>query len=130
MSKTFRIAVYPGDGIGTEVIPEALRVLQRIQELHPDVRLQFEEFDWGTRHWEKTGKVVPDNYLDTLRPFDAILLGAVGWPARMPDHVSLAPLVRLRQSFDQYACLRPAKLYPGVKTVLAEKRAEDIDFVV
>ena len=130
MNKTLRIAVYPGDGIGMEVIPEAIRVLLLVQQFHSELKLEFEEFDWGTRCWEKTGKVVPDNYLEVLRPFDAILLGAVGWPARMPDHVSLAPLVRLRQSFDQYACLRPAKLYPGVKTVLADKRPEDVDFLV
>jgi tartrate dehydrogenase/decarboxylase/D-malate dehydrogenase len=129
MSKTFRIAVYPGDGIGVEVTEEAIRVLQRIQEVD-GIQLQYEEFDWGTRYWEKTGKVVPDDYLEVLRPFDAILLGAVGWPARMPDHISLAPLVRIRQRFDQYACLRPAKLYPGVKTVLAGKGPQDIDFVV
>jgi tartrate dehydrogenase/decarboxylase/D-malate dehydrogenase len=129
MHKSFRIAVYPGDGIGTEVIAEALRVLQLIGELD-DLKLDCKQFDWGTDYWERTGKVVPDDYLDVLRPFDAILLGAVGWPARISDHVSLAPLVRLRQRFDQYACLRPAKLYPGVKTVLADKGPEDIDFIV
>src|SRR6185503_9853490 len=87
-------------------------------------------FDWGIRYWQRTNQVVPADYLDTLRPYDAILLGAVGWPAEIPDHLSLAPLVRLRQSFDQYACVRPARLLPGVPSVLAGKGPSDIDFVV
>ena len=65
-----------------------------------------------------------------LRPFDAILLGAVGWPAKLPDHVTLAPLVKIRQTFDQYACVRPVKLFPGVPSVLAGKGPAEIDFVV
>ena len=73
---------------------------------------------------------MPDDFLDVLAPFDAILLGAVGWPARLPDHITLAPLVTIRQAFDQYACVRPARLFPGVKSVLAGKRPGEIDFVV
>jgi len=127
---TYRIAVYPGDGIGPEVINEALRVLNRLQEIDSAFQLDFTTFDWGLRRWEREGQVAPDDFLDLIRPFDAILLGAVGWPERVPDHVTLAPLVQIRQTFDQYACVRPSRLYPGVKSVLADKGPADIDFVV
>lgn len=127
--KTYQIAVYPGDGIGTEVTAEAVRVLEALAA-RGEFALDMTSFDWGLRHWERTGQVVPDNFLDVLRPRDAILLGAVGWPAKIPDHVSLAPLVRIRQAFDQYACLRPVKLLPGICSPLAGKGPDDIDFVV
>jgi tartrate dehydrogenase/decarboxylase/D-malate dehydrogenase len=127
--KTHRIAVYPGDGIGPEVTAEAVRVLEAVQR-HADFRLDFTTLPWGAALWEKTGKVVPDDFLEVLRPFDAILLGAVGWPERIADHITLAPLVKIRQTFDQYACVRPARLWPGLKSVLAGKGPDDIDFVV
>ena len=85
---------------------------------------------WGTNYWEETGKLVPDDFLDVLRPYDAILLGAVGWPEKIPDHLTLAPLVRIRQAFDQYACVRPARLFPGVRSYLADKGPDQIDMVV
>lgn len=127
--KTHRIAVYPGDGIGPEVIEETLRVLEALEK-SGEFRLELTTLPWGVRHYEQTGQVAPDDFLQVLRPFDAILLGAVGWPAKLPDHVTLAPLVKIRQSFDQYACLRPVKLYPGVPSVLAGKGPDEIDFVV
>lgn len=127
--RSYRIAVYPGDGIGPEVIDEALRLLNALASRHGFTLAQT-MLDWGCRHWRRHGRVVPDDFLDVLRPFDAILLGAVGWPAEIPDHVSLAPLVRIRQAFDQYACIRPARLYPGVRSVLAGKQPGDIDLVV
>ena len=127
--KTHRVAVYPGDGIGPDVTKEALRVLQRFSA-EGACAFAFETLDWGLAHWEQTGDVVPSDFLDVLRPFDAILLGAVGWPERVPDHITLAPLVKIRQTFDQYACVRPARLYPGVRSVLADKGPGDIDFVV
>jgi tartrate dehydrogenase/decarboxylase/D-malate dehydrogenase len=130
MSITFKIAVYPGDGIGPEVIDEALRVLQRVQEIEKSFRLELTHLPWGVEHHQRHGSVVPDDFLDVLRPMDAILLGAVGWPALLPDHITLAPLVKIRQAFDQYACVRPAKLYPGLKSVLAGKGPAEIDFVV
>jgi tartrate dehydrogenase/decarboxylase/D-malate dehydrogenase len=74
--------------------------------------------------------VAPQDYLQTLRSFDAILLGAVGWPAEIPDGVTLAPLIGIRQAFDQYACVRPTRLLPGVRSLLADKRPGDIDLVV
>lgn len=128
--KIHKIVLYPGDGIGPEVIHEAVRVLQAVQEQQGDFALELTELPWGYEHWRKTSRVVPDDFLDRLRPFDAILLGALGWPAELPDHVTLAPLVEIRQSFDQYACVRPARLYPGVRTVLAGKESPDIDLVV
>jgi tartrate dehydrogenase/decarboxylase/D-malate dehydrogenase len=127
---TFRICVYPGDGIGPEVTEQAVRVLQSVATLEKGLAWDFSTVDWGVERWRRTGNAVPEDFLQFLRPFDAILLGAVGWPAEMPDHLSLSPLVQIRQAFDQYACLRPAKLYPGVRSYLAEKGPEQIDFVV
>lgn len=124
-----RIAVYPGDGIGPEVTAEAVRVLDAVQRLDR-FHLDYVELPWGAKYWRQTGQVVPADFLDVLRPMDAILLGAVGWPAEIPDHVTLAPLVKIRQSFDQYACVRPVKLYPGVPGVLVGKGPAEIDFVV
>ena len=128
--KTHRVAVYPGDGIGPEVIDEALRTLAAVEKLSGTFRLELAHLPWGCEFARRTGDVVPDDFLEILRPFDAILLGAVGWPAQMPDHLTLAPLVQIRQRFDQYACVRPAHLYPGVPCVLSGKRPEDIDLVV
>ena len=127
---TFRIALYPGDGIGPEVIDEAVRVLGCIEQADSSLKFELTPLPWGFEHWRKHGKVAPEDFLDVLRPFDAILLGAVGWPAEVPDHVTLAPLVRIRQSFDQYACVRPAKLLPGVPCPLAGKGPKEVDFVV
>lgn len=127
---TYRIAVYAGDGIGPDVTQEALRVLDAVAHLSDSFRIEPTEFPWGVEYFERTGQVVPDDFLDVLRPFDAILLGAVGWPARLPDHLTLAPLVRIRQAFDQYACVRPAKLYPGVPSYLSGKGPDEIDLVV
>src|SRR6187401_2646583 len=130
MTKTLKIAVYPGDGIGPEVTAQAVKILRRLAELEGTFNFALTEFDWGVAHYQKHGTVVPDDFLDRLRPFDAILLGAVGWPELIPDHITLAPLVKIRQSFDQYACVRPSKLFPGVRGVLAGKGPAEIDFVV
>ena len=127
---SFRIALYPGDGIGSEVIDEAVRVLRAIEEAEPGLKLETTSLPWGVEYWRKHGKVAPDNLLEVLRPFDAILLGAVGWPDELPDHLTLAPLVKIRQSFDQYACVRPARLLPGVPCPLAGKGPAEVDFVV
>ncbi len=108
--KQFKVALYPGDGIGPEVTKEAVRVLERIQQLEGSFSFEFMELPWGFRLWQEIGDVVPDNFLEVLRPVDAILLGAVGWPEKLPDHITLAPLVQIRQTFDQYACVRPARL--------------------
>src|SRR5262249_16551827 len=130
MTISFRIAVYPGDGIGPEVTDEALRVLERLQQLDNSFKLHLTHLSWGVEYFKQHKVVVPDDFLDVLRPMEAILLGAVGWPALVPDHITLAPLVKIRQTFDQYACVRPSKLYPGIPGVLADKGPADIDFIV
>jgi tartrate dehydrogenase/decarboxylase/D-malate dehydrogenase len=127
---TLKIAVYPGDGIGPEVTAEAVRMLNAAAKLEPDLQLEYTSMPWGIEYWKQHGRVVPADFLQVLKPFDAILLGAVGWPALLPDHETLAPLVQIRQAFDQYACLRPAKLYRGLKSVLSGKGPDEIDFVV
>jgi tartrate dehydrogenase/decarboxylase / D-malate dehydrogenase len=123
-----RIALYPGDGIGPEVVDQAVRVLERVQQISREFELQFTRFDWGAEYHAKHGRVAAENYLELLRPFDAIFLGAVGLPAKLPDHITLEPLVKLRQTFDQYACVRPAKQYAGVRSALANPGK--IDFIV
>lgn len=125
--KVYQIALYPGDGIGPDVTRETVRVLESLPE---GPAFEWQELPWGYEYWKQHGQVVPDDYLDELRDVDAIFLGSVGWPAELPDHETLAPLVRIRQAFDQYACVRPARLYPGLKSVLAEKGSDDIDLVV
>ncbi len=125
-----RIAVFSGDGIGPDVIRQALNVLHQVQATDDNLDLKFVELDWGVSRWQRTGKVVPDDFLDTLKDFDAILLGAVGWPDLLPDHATLKPLIEIRQTFDQYACVRPARLLPGLDCVLSGKGPDEIDLVV
>jgi tartrate dehydrogenase/decarboxylase/D-malate dehydrogenase len=125
-----RIAVYPGDGIGRDVTEQAVRVLEKLQALDSGLRFECNWVPWGAAYYREHGRVAPADFLEQLRNQDAILLGAVGWPAELPDHVTLGPLVELRQRFDQYACVRPARLLPGLKSVLASKAAGDIDLVV
>ncbi|HEY3297461.1 MAG TPA: tartrate dehydrogenase [Armatimonadota bacterium] len=129
MSNEYNIAIYPGDGIGIEVTSEAVKVL-RAAEKRFGFTLKLTEFDWGSRYWQATGKIAPEGFLEILRPFDAVFLGAVGDPANLPDHVTLIPLISMRQNFDQYACIRPAKLFPGVKTPLEGKAPGSIDILV
>ena len=124
---TYQIALYPGDGIGIDVLEQAVRVLETVAQ-RCQITLQLKRFDWGAEYHARHGVVAPPDYLETLRPFDAIFLGALGHPQKLPDHITLEPLVRLRQSFDQFACVRPAKLFPGVKPPLAN--AGEIDMVV
>ena len=125
----FEIALYPGDGIGPDVLEQAVRVMHRIGERH-SLTFQTKTLDWGYEYWKQHGTVVPDGFLDEIRDVDSILLGAVGWPDAIPDHVTLSPLVQIRQAFDQFACVRPANLFPGLTSVLSGRTAEDIDFVV
>ena len=126
--KTFKIALYPGDGIGVDVLSESMRVLSVVQERLGDFQLQTTELPWGSDYYFQYGSVVPEDFLEQLQDFDAIYLGAVGDPQRLPDSVTLAPLVQIRQRFDQYACMRPNKLWPGVRSPLA--KPGDIDMVV
>lgn len=124
-----RIAVYPGDGIGREVVPEALRVVNAIAA-DQGFKLECTVFPWGCEYaQDHGGNVVPFDYLKTLRDFDAIFLGALGMPALIPDHIALVPLIQMRQTFDQYVGLRPAKLLPGVPTPLAGRTPGEIDIL-
>ena len=126
---TLRVAVIPGDGIGCEVTPAAIRVLEAAAERF---RFGFEwrHFPWGSEHYFQHGLMMPPDAIDQLRPFDAIFFGAVGDP-RLQDNVTLdGLLLPIRRRFDQYACVRPAVLYPGVRCPLAGKTSGEIDFVV
>jgi tartrate dehydrogenase/decarboxylase/D-malate dehydrogenase len=125
-----RIAVIPGDGIGKEVVPEGLRVLEKVASRF-GIGLEFAHFDWSCDYYAKTGRMMPEDWFETLSPFDAIFYGAVGWPATVPDHVSLwGSLIQFRRRFDQYVNLRPCRLMPGIPTPLANRKPGDIDFVV
>jgi len=124
-----KIAVIPGDGIGTEVMPEGLRVLEAAGALH-DVSFEWREFDWSCEYYARTGAMMPEDGIDQLRDCDAVYLGAVGFPG-VPDHVSLwGLLIPIRREFDQYVNLRPVRLFEGVPCPLAGKQAGDIDFMV
>jgi tartrate dehydrogenase/decarboxylase/D-malate dehydrogenase len=126
-----RIAVIPGDGIGTEVVPEGRRVVERAAANH-GVALQWDEFDFASApYWQRTGSMLPDDWFETLRGYDAIFFGAVGWPDVVPDHVSLwGSLIQFRRMFDQYISLRPCRLLAGVPSPLAGRAPGDIDFIV
>lgn len=128
--KSYRIAVFPGDGIGPEVIHQAIRVLEAVQAKLGEFELQMTHLPWDAQYWVQTGHLVPPDFLDILCKHDAILFGALGDPARIPDMLTLEPLIRIRQTFDQYACVRPAHLFPGVSSPLIGKRCSDIDLIV
>jgi tartrate dehydrogenase/decarboxylase / D-malate dehydrogenase len=127
--RTLTIAVIAGDGVGTEVIPQAKRVLEKIGGKHT-LSFVFQDFEWGAQHFFRWGKMMPAGAIDLLQPCDAILLGAVGHPD-IPDHTTLnGLLLPIRRAFDQYANLRPAYLYPGVTSPLSKPKAGEIDLVV
>ena len=128
--RDYRIAVIPGDGIGNEVVPEAIRVLDAAGEITASCRLRYEHFPWGCEYYLKHGAMMAADGLETLRQFDAIFFGAVGFP-NVPDHVSLRGLrLPICQGFEQYVCYRPSVLLPGVTGPLAGRRPGEIDFVV
>ncbi|MCW2256393.1 tartrate dehydrogenase/decarboxylase/D-malate dehydrogenase [Providencia alcalifaciens] len=125
----FNIAVIPGDGIGTEVIPEGLKVLEAAASQH-QIKLNFTHFDWSCETYHRTGRMMPEDGLEQLKKFDAIFLGAVGFPG-VPDHISLwGLLLPIRRAFNQYINLRPVRLFDGIKSPLADKKPGDIDFYV
>jgi len=127
--KTLTIAVIAGDGVGQEVIPQAKRVLDQAGHKH-NLTFAFQDFEWGASHFFRWGKMMPSGALDLLQPCDAILLGAVGHPD-IPDHTTLnGLLLPIRRAFDQYANVRPAYLYPGVKSPLAGREGGAIDMVI
>ena len=127
--KTHRIAVIAGDGIGPEVIDEGVKVLDAAAARDGSFRFAFERFPWGCEYYLKTGRMMPDDALETLRGFDAIFLGAVGYPG-VPDDVSLRGLLlAIRHGFDQYVNVRPVKLLRGAPCPLKDVRREDVDMV-
>lgn len=129
--KKHRIAVIPGDGIGKEVIPEGLRALETAGAKF-GIEFEWEHFDWACAdYYVKHGKMMPDDWFERARKFDAIYFGAVGWPAVVPDHISLwESLIKFRRDFDQYVNLRPVRLMPGVPCPLANKKPGDIDLMI
>ena len=131
MKNRFNIAVIAGDGIGKEVMPEGIKVLKKASEKF-DINLNFEEFDFSSYdYYEKHGQMMPNDWKEKISNHDAIFFGAVGWPDKIPDHVSLwGSLLKFRREFDQYVNLRPVKLMPGVPSPLANKNPGDIDFYI
>ncbi|MBL8131467.1 MAG: tartrate dehydrogenase [Anaerolineae bacterium] len=126
----YRIAVIPGDGIGQEVTPVGLEVLEAAAQETGSFQLETESFPWGSDYYLQHGQMMPDNALKTLESFDAIYFGAVGFPT-VPDHITLWQLrLAICQGFDQYANVRPSLLLPGVSGPLKNKAPGDIDFVV
>jgi tartrate dehydrogenase/decarboxylase / D-malate dehydrogenase len=124
-----RVAVIGGDGIGPEVVGAGMRVLEAAAERDPSLELSFTEFPWGCEYYLEHGRMMPEDGLETLAGFDAIYLGAVGWPT-VPDHVSLwGLLLPIRRGFDQYVNLRPARLLRGVESPLARPGSLDITVV-
>jgi tartrate dehydrogenase/decarboxylase / D-malate dehydrogenase len=127
--RTYRIAVIAGDGIGREVIPAGIDVLEAAGSRF-GFQFEWTHFSWGSDHYFEHGSMMPADALDQLRPLDAIYLGAVGDP-RLQDNLTLnGLLLPIRRTFDQYACVRPAVLYQGVSSPLTGKKAGEIDFIV
>src|ERR1700676_2859373 len=129
--QTHRIAVIPGDGIGSEVIPEGIRVLDAAASKF-GIDLRYDGFDFAScEYYERHGQMMPDDWKDRIGDHDAIFFGAVGWPEKVPDHISLwGSLFLCRREFDQYVNLRPVRLMPGVASPLANRKPGDIDFYV
>ena len=128
--KRYRIAVIPGDGIGKEVMPEGVRALDGAARRF-GFTLQLEQLDWNCDRLVKTGHWMPENWKELIGDYDAIFFGATGWPAAVPDHVSLwGSLIKFRRDFDQYVNLRPVKLMPGIPCPLAGREPGDIDYYV
>ena len=129
MSRTIRLAVVAGDGIGTEVVAEGLKVLGAVSAGH-DLTIDSTEYDLGARRYNATGETLPDSVIEEMRGHDAILLGAVGDPSVPPGVLERGLLLKMRFTLDHHVNLRPVKLYPGVETPLAGKGPEHIDMIV
>jgi len=129
MTNTYNIAVIPGDGIGNEVMPEAIKVLEAVAGKY-DLAFTFDEKDWSCERFHKLGAMMPEDGLQQIKESDAILLGAVGFPG-VPDHVSLwGLLIPIRREFQQYVNLRPVRLFEGMPCPLAGRAPGDIDFMI
>jgi tartrate dehydrogenase/decarboxylase/D-malate dehydrogenase len=131
MTQAFKIALIPGDGIGKEVLPEGVRVLDAAAQRF-GLSLHYTPIDWASCDWyQQHGQMMPDDWKAQLQGQDALFFGAVGWPATVPDHVSLwGSLLKFRREFDQYINLRPVRLFDGVPCPLAGRKAGDIDYLV
>ena len=127
--RKIKIAVIVGDGIGPEVINEGIKVLNKVAEIDSTFQFEFTYFPWGCEFYAKNGKMMDDDGIEQLKQFDAIFLGAVGFPG-VPDHISLWDLLlKIRKNFDQYVNIRPVKLLKGAKTTLIDVAREDIDML-
>ncbi|MFC5587858.1 tartrate dehydrogenase [Sporosarcina soli] len=128
--KTFNIALIPGDGIGPEVVAEGVKILKAIESLDSEISFTFTEFSWGCEYYLENGRMMAEDGIERLRAFDAIYLGAVGYPG-VPDHISLWDLLlRIRKEFDQYVNIRPITLLNPSLTPLKDKTEKEIDFLV
>jgi tartrate dehydrogenase/decarboxylase/D-malate dehydrogenase len=128
--KQFRIAVIAGDGIGKEVMPEGVRVLDAAARRF-GLSLAYDHFDWSCDNYERHGWWMPPDWREKISGHDCIFFGATGWPAKVPDHVSLwDSLIKFRRGFDQYVNLRPVRLMPGIAPPLAGRKVGDIDYYV
>ena len=128
-TNAYKIAVIPGDGIGAEVVPEAIRVLEAAGRKF-DFACSWDEKDWSCERFHRTGAMMPEDGLQSIRDHNAILLGAVGYPG-VPDHVSLwGLLIPIRREFQQYVALRPVRLFEGMECPLAGRAPGDIDFYI
>ena len=127
--QTHRIAVIPGDGIGKEVVPEGMRVLEAAGGRH-GIGFHWDELPWSCETYARTGRMMPEDGLDRIRKHDAVFLGAVGYPG-VPDHISLwGLLIPIRRRFQQYVNIRPVRLMPGIASPLAGRAPGDIEFYV
>ena len=125
----YKVALIPGDGIGKEVLPEAVNILEKVGRKH-DIQFKWHEFSWSCETYAKTGRMMPEDGIDQLALFDSIFLGAVGYPG-VADHISLwGLLIPIRRAFKQYVNLRPIKLMKGIVCPLANRTPNEIDFVI
>ena len=125
-----KIAAIPGDGIGKEVIPAGLTVLRALEKRCGDFELRIDDFPWGSDYFRQTGRMMPEDGLDILKPYDAIYFGAVGDP-HLPDDITLWGLrLRICQGFDQYANVRPTRILPGIRSPLRGVGEGDLDWVI
>ncbi len=131
MSQTYNVAVIAGDGIGKEVMPEGLKIVKAAADKF-GLNIEFHTFEWGgCDYYETHGKMMPDDWKAQVADMDAIYFGAVGWPASVPDHISLwGSILTFRREFDQYINMRPVRTFEGVKCALSTPKADDIDFLV
>lgn len=127
--ETIRLAVIPGDGIGHEVVPGALKILERLAELHGGLKFEFDHYDYGCDYYLEHGEMMPEDGLEKLKESDAVFLGAVGDVNKVPDYISLwGLLIKIRREFQQEINVRPAKVFDGVRSPLGSPK--DFDLVV